>query len=310
MDDEQRRPGCPGEGDRPARRLGFDVRRPRRRVVAGTDLAGGEVAGRQRLEDRPVLAVHLQHPTASTRRLERPEDQRIVEAEVVDHECLEGRDAGVDRGGNLRDRILVGGRDDEAGRDVHGRIARRRGTPFAEPGHQRACRRRGRPGAGVVEGEERRRATEGRGDRVVEEAVGPRICRDAGVGVDVDDPGEDEEAARVDDLPGRRRETFEIGFHGGDPAALDGDVGARRTLRRDHDAAPDEQIGHGLRGLEDLDLLGAFPQAPSTDLAEAIGPALVGLDRGEVVGRQLADLRRRGARPVGEEYLALADPAG
>ena len=82
------------------------------------------------------------------------------------------------------------------------------------------------------------------------------------------------------------------------------------AVRRDDDAAPDEEVGHAATPAStDLDLLGAFPQAPPPDLAEAIRPALVRLDRREVVRRQLADLRRRGAGPVREEDLALADPA-
>ena len=212
--DVQRRPGGTGEGDRPPRRLGLDVRRSRRRVVAGPDLAGGEVPGCQGFEDRPVLAVDLQHPALPAGCLEGPEDGDVVEAEVVDHEGLERRDAGVDGGGDLGDRVLVGRRDDQAGCHVHGGVARGRRAPLAEAGHQRAGGGRRRPGAGVVEGEKRRGAAERSADRVVEEAVRPLVGRDAGVGVDVDDPGEHEEAARVDDLPGRRGEPAEVGLHG------------------------------------------------------------------------------------------------
>ena len=61
--------------------------------------------------------------------------------------------------------------------------------------------------------------------------------------------------------------------------------------------------------LRDLDLLGALPEAPPPDLAQPLLPALVGQDRREVVRRQLADLRRRRARAVREEDLALADAA-
>src|SRR4029077_5512171 len=61
--------------------------------------------------------------------------------------------------------------------------------------------------------------------------------------------------------------------------------------------------------LFDHDGLGPFPEAAAPDLAEAIGPALIGLDRREVVGGELPDLRARRASPVGKEDLALADAA-
>ena len=52
-----------------------------------------------------------------------------------------------------------------------------------------------RPGPGVVEREERRRPAERGGHGVLEEAVRLVVARDAGVGVDVDAAGEDEQAA-------------------------------------------------------------------------------------------------------------------
>src|SRR5262245_6531668 len=62
--------------------------------------------------------------------------------------------------------------------------------------------------------------------------------------------------------------------------------------------------------LADRDRLGAVPQAAPPDLAEPVGPAVVGFDEREDVGRELADLRRRGAPAIWEEDLALADAAG
>src|SRR5690349_5413912 len=61
--------------------------------------------------------------------------------------------------------------------------------------------------------------------------------------------------------------------------------------------------------LADRDRLGAVPQAAPPHLAQPVVTAVVGLDRREHVGRELADLRRRRAAAVREEDLALADPA-
>ena len=61
--------------------------------------------------------------------------------------------------------------------------------------------------------------------------------------------------------------------------------------------------------LGDPDRLGALPQAAPPDLAQAVGPAVVGLDGREHVRRELAHLRRRRAPAVREEDLALADAA-
>src|SRR5439155_8289533 len=61
--------------------------------------------------------------------------------------------------------------------------------------------------------------------------------------------------------------------------------------------------------LLDADRLGAFPERSPADLAQPVLPALVRLYRREVVRRELADLRRRRARAVREEDLALADTA-
>ena len=89
-----------------------------------------------------------------------------------------------------------------------------------------------RPGGGlrrarprVVEREERGRAAKRGGDGVLEEAVRLRVGRDAGVGVDVDDAGQDQQPRRVDDLARRCRRTGQVRLDRADAAALDGDVG-------------------------------------------------------------------------------------
>src|SRR5204863_1910390 len=59
----------------------------------------------------------------------------------------------------------------------------------------------------------------------------------------------------------------------------------------------------------DRDRLRAVPETAPADFAEPVLPAVVGLDRREVVGGELADLRGRRAGAVREEDLALADSA-
>ena len=95
---------------------------------------GGQVPRGQRLEDRPVLAVDLEHPAALAGRRQRPEQGRVVDPEVVDHERLERRHAGLDRraGISASGVGLVGG-DHEAQPDVDRGVGRRRGLPLAQP---------------------------------------------------------------------------------------------------------------------------------------------------------------------------------
>ena len=61
------------------------------------------------------------------------------------------------------------------------------------------------PVPGLLNDEERGRAAERRGDRVLEEPVGLRVRGDPRVGVDVDRAGEDQHPGRVDRLARVRR---------------------------------------------------------------------------------------------------------
>src|SRR5687767_1206750 len=65
-----------------------------------------------------------------------------------------------------------------------------------------------------------------------------------------------------------------------------------------------------LPDLFDVDRLRALPERASPDLPQSILPAVVRLDRGEVIGRELADLRGGRAGAIREEDLALTDAAG
>ena len=73
-------------------------------------------------------------------------------------------------------------------------------APLAKAGDEGAFGRGGRAGPRVVEGQERRRATERRRRRVLEEPVGLGVGRHPGVGVHVDRAGQDEQPGRIDRL--------------------------------------------------------------------------------------------------------------
>ena len=215
--------------------------------------------------------------------------------------ALRGRDAGVDHRGELGDRVVHAPADDEAEAVVDRAVDVGRGAPLAQAGQQRALGGRRRAGARVVEGEERRRAAERRRHRILEEPVRLGVGGDAGVGVDVDDARQDEQAGRVDDLGGGGGEPPQIRLDGRDPAAVDGDVRPARAGRgddraaahhelthhrlRDHDRIPAnrprEFVGEPSAApasvhLADRDRLGALPQAAPADLAQPVLPAVVG----------------------------------
>ena len=114
-------------------------------------------------------------------------------------------------------------------------------APLAQTGEQAPFGGRRRAGARVVEREERRRATERGRDRVLEEPVRRRVRGHAGVGVHVDDAGEDQHPGRVHDL-GRAAsaEAAEVRVDGVDAAAAHGHVRSPRA-RRGHDGPTTDQ---------------------------------------------------------------------
>ncbi len=142
-------------------------------------------------------------------------------------------------------RVRLVGRDHEAQADVDRRIGGRGRLPFPQPHGERPGRRLRRARPRVVERQERRGAAERRRHRVLEEPVRLRVGRDARVGVDVDDPGEHEEPAGIDDLACRRRRPGQVRLDRRDPAALDRDVGNPRAGRRDDRAAANHEVRHG-----------------------------------------------------------------
>ena len=113
MHDVDGRLGLKGEGHRPGRRHGLDVWRPRRGVEPGRGVAAGEGVGDGRVEQDGVLAVDLEHPTASAHDPHRLEQLAVAEPEVEHHERLGGRDPGIDAGGQLGERVVGPSADDE-----------------------------------------------------------------------------------------------------------------------------------------------------------------------------------------------------
>ena len=111
----------------------------------------------------------------------------------------------------------------------------------------------------------------------------------------------------------------QVRLDGRDQTALDGDIRAARAVGGDDGAAAHDEVGHGVAiaqaeritsDLDDLDLLGALPEAAPADLAQAVLPAVVGHDRGEVVRRELADLRRVVHAPYGKKISHSLMPPG
>ena len=77
------------------------------------------------------------------------------------------------------------------------------------------------------------------------ETIWLRVARQPGVGVNVDAPGQDQEAAGIDRF-GLRMRGDQVLADRLDAATGDGHVGAERALGGDHHAAFDDQIGHWL----------------------------------------------------------------
>ena len=221
-------------------------------MVTRSRVSTSERRGDAGIDQDRVLAVDREHAAGPAHRAKGVEQPPVVEPEVVDHECLGRGDAAVDDGRDLGDRIVGAAAHGEAWRDIDRGIAGRGRPPLAHPDDERAFRRRGRTGLRVVEREERRRATECRGDRVLEEPVGLGVGGDARVGVDIDDAGEDEQALGRDDFPrGRGGSRALVGRdHGFDHAAADEDIGRPRATSRDDGPAADDEVAHARTGNE------------------------------------------------------------
>ena len=142
--------------------------------------------------------MDLEHPAALAHEPHRVEQRLVGQSEVEDHERLRGRDAGLDRGGELGQRIVGVAGDREREAVVDRAVAVRRGAPLGQPGPQRSLGRRRRPRSGVVEREERGRAAVRGGHGILEEPVGLGVRGDPRVGVDVDHAGEDQHPGRLD----------------------------------------------------------------------------------------------------------------
>ncbi len=207
-------------------------------------LAASEGGGDPRVQQRRVLAVDLQHAAVRGHDAHRGGERIVGQAEVVDHEGLRGGDAGLDRCRQLGQRVVGVAADGEAQADVDGTVAVGRGAPLADASEERAFRGRGGAGPGVVEGEERGRATERGRDRVLVEAVRHRVRGDPRVGVDVDDAGEHQEPGRIDHLGRARRRARQVRLDRLDDPAPDRDVRPPRPGRGHHGPAADDEVGH------------------------------------------------------------------
>ena len=167
----------------------------------------------------------------------------VGEAEVVDHERLEGGHPGGDEGGKLGERIALLARQHRVQADVDRRLAGGPGSELVKPDEER-----GRPlladaGARVVEAQHRRRPPVGGGDGIGQEAAWLVGDRQAQVGVDVDDAGQDEQPGRVDGASRRSQ----VGADRHDAAIQDAHVHALAPGGANHRAAADDGLERGHR---------------------------------------------------------------
>ena len=140
VDHVDRRIGGPGERHGPRGRDGLDVRRSRARVEPRRDVATRQGGRHGRVKEDRILAMDLEHPAARTHERHRVVQGAIGEAEVEHHERLRGRDAGIDGGGQLGERVVHPAAHDEAQAVVDGTVRVRRGAPLAQAGRAGSAR--------------------------------------------------------------------------------------------------------------------------------------------------------------------------
>jgi len=191
--------------------------------------------------------VNFEHAAVGAHRPDRLVEAGFRQPKVEHHECLASRDACLDDGRKLGDRIVHPAGDCEAHSVVDRAVLVRRSPPFAQAGEERAAGCLGRAGSRVVEGEERGCPSEGRRDGVTKKAVGLRIARDARVRVDVDCAGQDQQAGGVDHFGRPFSKSSQVCLDGTDLSALDRNVRPTTPPSRHDDSAADEEVGHGLR---------------------------------------------------------------
>ena len=136
VDDVDRRVRHPRERQSPGGRHGLDIARSRRRVVARRDVATGQRRADGGVEQHRVLAVDLEHPAVAAHDPHRLEQASVGQAEVEDHERLGCRHAGLDRRGQLGQRVVAMAADREAQPDIDRGVTVGGGAPFADSGQQ------------------------------------------------------------------------------------------------------------------------------------------------------------------------------
>ena len=277
------RDGRRGRANRsPGRTRSPGPSRPPRRTVAATSRGSAVTrhhaarCGHGRVEQHRVLAMDLEHAAALAHEPHGIEQRLVGQPEVEDHEALTSRPRHRSWP-EARPRV-VGCPETASDRPKSMALsAVRGGAPLGQPGPQRSLGRLRRPGSGIVERQERRRAAERRGHGILEEPVGLGIRRDSRVRVHIDHAGEDQHPGRLDHARRTRREPGQIRLDRRDDAAIDRDVGASRSGRGHDRTAADDEVRHRALAVDlgDPDRLGTLPETAPADLAQPVLPVVV-----------------------------------
>ena len=135
--DVDRRIGGAREGQRPGGRDGLDVGWPGAGVEPWCGVAAREGPLDPGIEQDRILAVDLEHAAALAHQLHGIEQRPVAQPEVEHHERLGRGDPGLDRGGQLGQRIVRLAGDRQGQPVIDGAVARRHGRPLPQAGQQR-----------------------------------------------------------------------------------------------------------------------------------------------------------------------------
>ena len=122
VNDVERRLGAARHLDRLPRCRALGPGGSRQHVVAAANVAARQRLRHEGVDDRGLLAVHLEHAAVPCRAAHRGLEPIVGQPEVVDHEGFEGRHPGRDQLRQLLDRAWLLAADDRVETDVDRRL--------------------------------------------------------------------------------------------------------------------------------------------------------------------------------------------